>query len=1154
MAPKAGGQQLSNMGKDFWIGYGHHVRMTNTNATPEKMQLYITGEMTTNGTVSIPAIGFEQTFIVNPRSITTIDIPRTAALTRDGLSDLGIHVTSSQPVVVYSFIYVSAVSGATLCLPTNTLGRDYYSINYDQVSNEANCSSYFFVVAADTGTTSVEITPSAATLAGRQANVPFVVQLQQGQVYQVLGATTGYTGVDLTGSRIRSVNTGAGCKKIAVFSGSSKISIGCSSAGTSDNLYQQAYPTATWSRKYIAIPSKVNSRNFFRIIRPDPTTTVKVNNQVVPANAFTRNFYHQFAGNQPFVIEADKAIMVAKYFPTEGCGGNSAPGDPEMIFLNPVDQNLKTVTLNAMQPSGVNIRNHYLNVVLPNTPGALNSFKIDGVAYNGFQPLQADNGYAYAQINTTRGPHYLACDSGFNVTAYGFGSAESYGYSGGTRLRDLYQFPSIANAFARLDSVVTCAGSPFRLSMTFPFQPQQIRWQLAPSQPEIRIDAPTPDSVYTINGKTVYRYTMPVWQQLPDPGTYPVKVLVSNNIGDGCTTEFEIEHDLKVHPKPLTGFTIHTKGCTGDSIRLQQTYTLQNNLAPRTWLWRLDGQDGGQTPNPLLFFSQAGSYRLQLSVINELGCISDTSSQTITVHPRPNTAFRVQGPFCVRQAVHFTDLSGISSGSIVARTWTFGDGIRVQTDATRTPHHMFAIPGNYRVQLETLSDKGCTGTPATQTLSVTEKPKAAFTAPYTCLADPATPFTNLSAIDGPDTTLSYRWRFGDTPDIISSTVHPRHQYRVAGNYPVTLVAVSAGGCADTAIQTITISGANPVAAFDLVHGTNQCSDTNMMLRNNSRVDGGQLFRMELYWDHRNHPNAREVVNMPQQGTIHHFAPPKFFTPQSRQYTVRMVVQSGQTCRSVTEQVVTVHAMPQLRFDSLPQFCSADRPYTFTQAAMLNQLPGTGSYTGPGVNTEGLFLPSRARIGLNRIAYTFVSNQGCTTSTNQVATVYRSPLADAGPDLVVRIGQSELIKARTSGTNLSYVWSPSRGLSDPNLLQPLASPARDQTYRLTVSTPEGCTASDELNILAPDDLYIPNSFTPNNDGNNDLWRIPFLMNGEQVSVKVFNRDGYCVYDNEGGKVAWDGRHKGVPLNGGTFVYVVVLKANRKVYKGTVTLVR
>ena len=90
-------QDFSNKGKDFWIGYGNHVRMFNS-GTAEKMQLYITSDQNTTGTVQIASVGFNQNFTVTANQITTIDIPRTAALLDQGIYNHGIHVTSQKPL------------------------------------------------------------------------------------------------------------------------------------------------------------------------------------------------------------------------------------------------------------------------------------------------------------------------------------------------------------------------------------------------------------------------------------------------------------------------------------------------------------------------------------------------------------------------------------------------------------------------------------------------------------------------------------------------------------------------------------------------------------------------------------------------------------------------------------------------------------------------------------------------------------------------------------------------------------------------------------------------------------------------------------------------------------------------------------------------
>ncbi|HWJ25415.1 MAG TPA: IgGFc-binding protein, partial [Flavisolibacter sp.] len=609
IAVSASAQDFSNKGKDFWIGYGNHVRMFNGGSQVEQMQLYITSDVNTTGQVTIASIGFSQSFTITANQISTIDIPRAAALMDQGLYNHGIHVTAATPVVVYSFIYVNAQSGATVCLPTNTLGQDYYSVNFDQISNEANSASYFFVVAADTGTTKVAITPSEQTKAGQPANVPFFVTLNQGQIYQVLGSVSGNSGVDLTGSRIQSVNTGSGCKRIAVYCGSGKIAIGCTGGGSSDNLYQQMYPTSTWGKKYITIPGVINSNNYFRIVKSDSSAVVRLNGNVVPASAFIKGFYYQFLNNQPNVIESDKAILVAQYYTTQGCAGNPSPGDPEMIYLNPVEQTINSVTLNSMQPAvGTNINQHYLNVVLKNQGTAISSFKLDGSPFTNFNTVPNDNNYVYAQIATTKGTHNITCDTGFNIIAYGFGNAESYGYSGGTNLKDLYQFASIKNQYATASFPATCTDAPFQFSMTFPYKPLKIEWRFNGLFPDEVIDAPSPDSTWFINGRQLFQYKLSKTFSGPAAGTYPIKILAENPTVDGCSGTQEIDYDLNVYAMPIATFSISGSGCLTDSLHFTNTTSTERPVLQ--WLWNFENGDTSMQRSPAYLYKKTGSYNV----------------------------------------------------------------------------------------------------------------------------------------------------------------------------------------------------------------------------------------------------------------------------------------------------------------------------------------------------------------------------------------------------------------------------------------------------------------------------------------------------------------------------------------------------------------
>lgn len=286
-------QDFSNKGRDFWVGYGYHQVMTNGNPSNiQQMVLYFATDQVSNVTVSIPLLGYTVTYNNIPANTVfqTPALPKTgltdARLYTEGLSNKGIHISSDVPIVAYAHIYNQSVSGATVLYPVPTLGKEYYSVNYTNNSNISASNCWFYVVAVDTGTTVVSITPSAQTQ-NWTAGSTNTVTLTQGQIYNVMGVTSGNNGVDLTGSIIKSVASGnGGCKRIAVFSGSGRIAIACNGATpSSDNYMVQGLPKSAWGKNFLTTPSasytSTNGQaapmgNIYRICVSDPTTIVTV--------------------------------------------------------------------------------------------------------------------------------------------------------------------------------------------------------------------------------------------------------------------------------------------------------------------------------------------------------------------------------------------------------------------------------------------------------------------------------------------------------------------------------------------------------------------------------------------------------------------------------------------------------------------------------------------------------------------------------------------------------------------------------------------------------------------------------------------------------------------------------------------------------------
>ena len=133
------------------------------------------------------------------------------------------------------------------------------------------------------------------------------------------------------------------------------------------------------------------------------------------------------------------------------------------------------------------------------------------------------------------------------------------------------------------------------------------------------------------------------------------------------------------------------------------------------------------------------------------------------------------------------------------------------------------------------------------------------------------------------------------------------------------------------------------------------------------------------------------------------------------------------------------------------------------------------------------------------------------------------------------------------------------MSDPTVLNPTAVLPDDQTYYLTVTTPEGCEAKDTINITVfkGSNIYVPSGFTPNLDGRNELLA-PYYAGIKSLDFfRVYNRWGEMVFATSDMSKGWDGKLRGVDQPSGTYVWMLrAMDYAGKIYqlKGTSTIIR
>jgi gliding motility-associated-like protein len=195
-----------------------------------------------------------------------------------------------------------------------------------------------------------------------------------------------------------------------------------------------------------------------------------------------------------------------------------------------------------------------------------------------------------------------------------------------------------------------------------------------------------------------------------------------------------------------------------------------------------------------------------------------------------------------------------------------------------------------------------------------------------------------------------------------------------------------------------------------------------------------------------------------------------------------------------------------------------------------------------------------------------NNSTCFTDT-VLAKVYvrAAPVVNAGPDIVTATGSIIPLPVKGSDDITKIEWTPVKGLSCYDCLTPTATPTDDITYHVKVTNRFGCVGSDDIMLkLVCDEgsIFIPNSFSPNGDGQNDV----FYVRGQGMQTirifRIFNRWGQVVFERTGinsndPTKGWDGRYKGAILNPDVFVYYVEVVCDKgavNLLKGNITLIR
>ncbi len=630
-------------------------------------------------------------------------------------------------------------------------------------------------------------------------------------------------------------------------------------------------------------------------------------------------------------------------------------------------------------------------------------------------------------------------------------------------------------------------------------------------------------------------------------GIDSVRLIVNNIFGCADT----ITKPVQVYYNPTAGFTF-SNVCFGDTIHFTDTSSVHNSTSIAGYSW-VFGDNGPASilQNPSHFYN-AGTYTVKLFTSTIDGC-ADTSIVSVNTFDAPTSAFTLSGT-CLFDSAKITNASlNPVMGSTANWSWDFGDGTFIDT-LIWSPHHLYAIPGNYQITLITHSTNlGCPDT-IKHNITVYPMPTADFVFNNVCLNE-VTNFADSSEVLTGSIT-GWSWSFGDnTP--LSTVQNPNHIYANPGTYIAALIATTDNGCKDT-ITKSTVVHPLPIAHFN---AANVCDGSIVQFNDLSNITATDTIQ-SWAWDFG---DGSPVVN--NKNTSHLYA-------SNGSFTVQLLIVSNFGCLDSISKISVINPNPIINFtaddtigceplcvnfqnlSSIASGFNSARLWNFgdNSPTVSSQNP-FHCYTNDSVYSPNYF----------NVTLTVTSDSGCvsTLSKNNYITVYPNPISSftVQPETTTITDPVISITDLSAGANF---WNWNFGDSDTSsAVNPLPHTYADTgTYIITLITSTQYNCLDTMNqtiVIEPDFLfYIPSAFTPNDDGINDNFygKGIFIIGYEMT---IFDRWGNLIFFSDDINKTWDGKanHGTETAEGDVYIYsfkVTDIKKRKHNYRGTVTLVR
>jgi gliding motility-associated-like protein len=531
-------------------------------------------------------------------------------------------------------------------------------------------------------------------------------------------------------------------------------------------------------------------------------------------------------------------------------------------------------------------------------------------------------------------------------------------------------------------------------------------------------------------------------------------------------------------------------------------------------------------------YPQNGFYVPSVQIIGGANCrITLQGADTIKVD-NINAGFRfVENKNCGFTTVAFTDTSRAQFG-ITNYKWSFGDG---DTSILRNPVHNYLSTGNYNIRLIITSASGCKDTAVTPTfIKVNDKPIVAIQGDSVGCQNAAMSFT--SVINSIDPITTYNWNMGNS--FVANTPGVQTSYGAAGVYNAQVIVGTSEGCFDTAYKLIFINPApNTKAGVDVA------------------LCRGQSTQLQAI-------GATSYLWSPTNGLSCITCPDPIATPN---FTTKYVVTGSNGFGCSSKDTVEISVAQPFNIVASPDrdICIGDSTrLTASGGQRFEWFPATGLSDA---NSATPMAKPTVTTTYRVIAY---DNSSCFTDTAFVTIgVGNYPIVNAGIDRLLAAGATQrLTPTATNGPISVWQWTPATDLSCSVCPQPIATAKKDICYTATATNQYGCSGSDTVCIKVfceSSQIFIPNGFTPDGDGLNDVLMVRGTGIKQVKSFRIFNRWGQVVFERANFppnvlQYGWDGKtNGGVAAPPDVYVYTCDVICENDIpytFKGNVAIIK